>query len=91
MLHMAGGGRISRVHAPFVSDAEVEKVVAFLKQQGTPQYIEDVTVDDEEDGGKCRGTLRDPTHLRELLAAACAAREHRDDEDQGAGDDRRHF
>jgi len=52
MLHMAGGGRISRVHAPFVSDAEVEKVVAFLKQQGTPQYIEDVTVDDEEDGGK---------------------------------------
>jgi len=35
-----------------VSDAEVEKVVAFLKQQGTPQYIEDVTVDDEEDGGK---------------------------------------
>jgi S-DNA-T family DNA segregation ATPase FtsK/SpoIIIE len=52
MLHMAGGGRISRVHAPFVSDAEVEKVVAFLKQQGAPQYIDDVTVDDEEDGGK---------------------------------------
>ena len=34
MLYMAGGGRISRVHGPFVSDAEVEKVVAHLKKQG---------------------------------------------------------
>ena len=36
MLYMAGGGRISRVHGPFVSDPEVEKVVAHLKKQGTP-------------------------------------------------------
>ncbi|MBW8672699.1 FtsK/SpoIIIE domain-containing protein, partial [Klebsiella pneumoniae] len=34
MLHMAGGGRISRVHGPFVSDEEVERVVAHLKAQG---------------------------------------------------------
>jgi S-DNA-T family DNA segregation ATPase FtsK/SpoIIIE len=43
MLYMAGGGRISRVHGPFVSDTEVESVVSFLKAQGEPAYIEDVT------------------------------------------------
>jgi len=49
MLYMAGGGRISRVHGPFVSDEEVEKVVRHLKAQGTPQYLEAVTAEDEED------------------------------------------
>ena len=50
MLYMAGGGRISRVHGPFVSDEEVEKVVRHLKSQGAPQYLEAVTADDDEDG-----------------------------------------
>ena len=50
MLYMAGGGRISRVHGPFVSDQEVEKVVKFLKKQGVPQYLEAVT-EEPEDGG----------------------------------------
>jgi S-DNA-T family DNA segregation ATPase FtsK/SpoIIIE len=48
MLYMAGGGRISRVHGPFVSDDEVEKVVRHLKSQGAPQYLEAVTASDEE-------------------------------------------
>lgn len=48
MLYMAGGGRISRVHGPFVSDEEVEKVVRHLKAQGTPQYLEAVTAPEEE-------------------------------------------
>ena len=48
MLYMAGGGRISRVHGPFVSDEEVEKVVRHLKSQGTPQYLEAVVTPDEE-------------------------------------------
>ena len=47
MLYMAGGGRISRVHGPFVSDQEVEKVVAHLKTQGVPEYIEGVTKEEE--------------------------------------------
>ncbi|HEY7383559.1 MAG TPA: DNA translocase FtsK 4TM domain-containing protein [Beijerinckiaceae bacterium] len=51
MLYMAGGGRITRVHGPFVSDVEVEKVVAHLKTQGRPAYLEAVTADDAEDGG----------------------------------------
>ncbi|AZO17487.1 DNA translocase FtsK [Mesorhizobium sp. M2A.F.Ca.ET.043.05.1.1] len=48
MLHMAGGGRISRVHGPFVSDVEVEHVVAHLKAQGRPEYLDTVTADEEE-------------------------------------------
>jgi len=49
MLYMAGGGRISRVHGPFVADDEVEKVVRHLKSQGQPEYLEAVTRSDEED------------------------------------------
>ena len=48
MLKMAGGGRIQRVHGPFVSDEEVERVVAYLKTQGMPEYLETVTADEEE-------------------------------------------
>jgi DNA segregation ATPase FtsK/SpoIIIE, S-DNA-T family len=50
MLYMAGGGRISRVHGPFVSDEEVEKVVRHLKSQGTPEYLEEVTAGGDEEG-----------------------------------------
>ena len=50
MLYMAGGGRITRVHGPFVSDGEVEKVVAHLKQQGRPSYLEAVTAEEAEEG-----------------------------------------
>jgi len=47
MLYMAGGGRISRVHGPFVSDSEVEHIVAHLKTQGLPQYLDAITAEDE--------------------------------------------
>src|SRR5208282_3028050 len=57
MLYMAGGGRISRVHGPFVSDAEVEKVVAHLKMQGQPEYLDAVTVEDEADGDDAEAPL----------------------------------
>jgi S-DNA-T family DNA segregation ATPase FtsK/SpoIIIE len=49
MLYMAGGGRISRVHGPFVSDEEVEKVVRHLKTQGQPEYLEAVTAEEPTD------------------------------------------
>jgi DNA segregation ATPase FtsK/SpoIIIE, S-DNA-T family len=51
MLYMAGGGRITRVHGPFVSETEVEAVVRHLKSQAEPTYIEQITKDDEEDAG----------------------------------------
>jgi DNA segregation ATPase FtsK/SpoIIIE, S-DNA-T family len=57
MLYMAGGGRIQRVHGPFVSDNEVEDIVAYLKTQGAPDYLEAVTIDeDDEEGGGPAGT-----------------------------------
>jgi S-DNA-T family DNA segregation ATPase FtsK/SpoIIIE len=52
MLYMAGGGRISRVHGPFVADGEVEKVVAHLKSQGQPEYLESITAEDESSDGE---------------------------------------
>lgn len=50
MLYMAGGGRISRVHGPFASDEEVEKVVRHLKTQGQPEYLEAVTAEEPAEG-----------------------------------------
>ena len=47
MLYMAGGGRITRVHGPFVSDEEVERVVSFLKTRSLPDYIDEITEDDD--------------------------------------------
>jgi DNA segregation ATPase FtsK/SpoIIIE, S-DNA-T family len=49
MLYMAGGGRISRLHAPFVSDREVEDIVTHLKAQGMPEYVEAVTEEPEDE------------------------------------------
>ncbi|WP_425532414.1 DNA translocase FtsK [Aquabacter sediminis] len=54
MLYMAGGGRINRVHGPFVSDEEVEDVVRHLRAQGAPSYVDAVTADpdgDEDEDG----------------------------------------
>ena len=51
MLYMAGGGRITRLHGPFVSDGEVEAVARFLREQGEPQYLEEVTAGGDEEGG----------------------------------------
>ncbi len=48
MLYMSGAGRVMRVHGPFMKDSEVESVVAFLKEQGEPTYVEDVTTDTED-------------------------------------------
>lgn len=47
MLYMSGGRRLLRVHGPFVDDKEVEDVVNHLKSQGSPNYVEDVTREDE--------------------------------------------
>ena len=42
MLYMANGGKVTRVHGPFVSDAEVEEIVSHLKRQGVPEYREEI-------------------------------------------------
>ena len=49
MLFMEGGGRVVRVHGPFVDDGEVEAVANFLRQQGEPEYDDQVVEDPVED------------------------------------------
>ncbi|MEQ8229029.1 MAG: DNA translocase FtsK 4TM domain-containing protein [Rhodospirillales bacterium] len=75
MLYMAGGGRITRVHGPFVSDDEVEQVVSHLKSQGTPEYIEDVTRDDETGDMGAAGGSGDSGDALYDEAVALVARE----------------
>ena len=48
MLYMSDGGKVVRVHGPFVSDNEVEDVVRFIKNQETPEYIESLTKEENE-------------------------------------------
>ncbi len=48
MLFMESGGKVRRVHGAFVADEEVENIVAALKKQGAPEYIDSVTSDPEE-------------------------------------------
>lgn len=75
MLYMAGGGRISRVHGPFVSDEEVEKVVRHLKTQGQPEYLEAVTAEeptDEEGNPVFDGTAMGADGGGDLFAQAVA-------------------
>ena len=57
MLYMMGGGRITRVHGPFCSDEEVEDVIAFLKAQGSPEYLDEVTEESEEGGSEIPGLV----------------------------------
>ncbi|MEA2865306.1 MAG: segregation ATPase FtsK/SpoIIIE, family [Bradyrhizobium sp.] len=74
MLYMAGGGRISRVHGPFVSDEEVEKVVRHLKTQGQPEYLEAVTAEEptDEDGAVFDSTGMGAGEGTDLFAQAVA-------------------
>src|SRR5258705_8407286 len=61
MLYMVGGGRISRIHGPFVSDDEVEKIVRHLKSQGQPHYLDAVTAEDDTEGAD--GAVFDATGM----------------------------
>ncbi|MEL7029034.1 MAG: DNA translocase FtsK [Pseudomonadota bacterium] len=77
MLYMAGGGRLQRVHGPFVSDQEVEKIVKYLKKQGRPAYVQDVTemdIDGDEDavGGLVGGNTSSGDSLYDQAVAIVA-------------------
>jgi DNA segregation ATPase FtsK/SpoIIIE, S-DNA-T family len=78
MLYMAGGGRITRVHGPFVGDKEVEDVVAFLKGHGEPVYLDEVTEDVEApldvDGGSDGGSDSGDALYDQAVALVCRER-----------------
>ncbi len=80
LLLMQGGGRITRVHGPFVSDHEVEAVVEYLREQGEPAYLDEVTdpVDDDPSGAGAGGAIGGNTTAEGSLydqAVAIVARE----------------
>ena len=78
MLYMAGGGRVMRVHGPFVTDNEVERVVEYLRSQGEPSYVEEVTETEEEAEGYASGILGGNTDAESSLydqAVALVTRE----------------
>ena len=52
MLFMSSANRITRIHGPFVSESEIEKVNSFLRSQGKPDYIDEITtIKDNESTG----------------------------------------
>ncbi|MCM1002580.1 FtsK/SpoIIIE family DNA translocase [Wolbachia pipientis] len=59
MLYMASGGKIIRVHGPFVSDNEVQNIVDHLKTQGEPNYMEEITKEDENSSAELDGETED--------------------------------
>ena len=75
---MAGGGRISRVHGPLVTDEEVERVVTALKSQGNPEYIEEVTREDPNqpigDSGTGGDATKGDTLYDQAVALVCRER-----------------
>ncbi|MBI78254.1 MAG: cell division protein FtsK [Rhodospirillaceae bacterium] len=78
MLYMAGGGRISRVHGPLVTDEEVERVVTALKSQGNPEYMEEVTREDPNqsisDSGTSGDTIKGDALYDQAVALVCRER-----------------
>jgi S-DNA-T family DNA segregation ATPase FtsK/SpoIIIE len=49
MLFMSSASRIIRIHGPYVSEKEIERVSTFLRLQGSPTYIEEVTRIEEQE------------------------------------------
>ncbi len=48
MLMMTAGGQMTRIHGPFISDNEIEKIVKSLQRQGQPEYDDEITKEEEE-------------------------------------------
>ena len=74
MLYMMGGGRIVRVHGPFVSDGEVERVVEYLRSQGEPDYMDEITVDEEVEFGSAPGDGPGDELYDQAVALVCRER-----------------
>ena len=80
MLYMAGGGKVTRVHGPFVEDTEVEKVTKFLSDQSVPDYDDTITEEPNNSNDSFYGlTEKKNNQIDELYdqAVALIARERR--------------
>ena len=75
MLYMAGGGQISRVHGPLIRDEEVEAIATFLREQGSPNYVEEVTEDVDGNSQFLGGAVAESADSYYDEAIALVARE----------------
>ena len=67
LLYMMPGERVTRIHGPLVTDEEVERVVAYLREQGEPEYLDSVTDEAALEGGSIldvASTTRRATRMR---------------------------
>ena len=75
MLYMQAGGKIRRVHGPFVSDSEVEKIVRFMREQANPVYVDEVTEEPEAapsvPGGSSDNSTKDDHLYDQAIELIC--------------------
>ena len=65
MLFMAGGGKVVRVHGPFLNDSEVEKVTSYLSKQSSPEYDDTITEEQDHDNLNINNTKSTKDELYE--------------------------
>ena len=68
MLYMTSANRMTRIHAPFVSEEEIEKINSFLRNQAEPDYVDEILnfVDEKENNSDSK----DNENLDELYNTA---------------------
>ena len=66
MLFMSSANRIIRIHGPYVSESEIEKINSFLRSQGKPDYIDEITIlkDNEADKIENSGEEKDELYFK---------------------------
>ena len=68
MLYMTSANKITRIHAPFVSENEIEKINSFLRNQAEPDYVDEILNFADEKESKT--SSNDNENLDELYSAA---------------------
>ena len=68
MLFMSAANKITRIHGPYVAESEIEKVNGFLRSQGKPDYINEITLikDDETINSEIIGDEKDELYFKAL-------------------------
>ena len=49
MLFMSSANKIVRIHGPYISEKEIEKITDILKSQGEPDYVDEITAENKND------------------------------------------
>ena len=69
MLYMSSANKITRIHAPFVSENEIEKINNFLRSQGKPEYVDEI-LNLSDENSKYSSDKQDNDQLDDLYETA---------------------